>query len=212
MGYKSKFGLGLREKRRARIRLWLVLLALLGATYAGRHILLRQVGAFLVRAEAPQPAEVAVVLAGDGYGHRIERAVELYRQGHVRQILVDGPRGYYGFDEAQLAIQFAVDRGAPREIFVPLRMPARSTVAEVKAVDAELRKRNVRKALIVTSNYHTRRSRAIYEKFGSPQIQYVVVAAPDEDFRPEDWWRSRDAAKVVFFEYAKLIDWWLERN
>jgi uncharacterized SAM-binding protein YcdF (DUF218 family) len=194
-------------------RKWLLLLALapalLAGVYAGRGIWLRQIGEFLVRAEAPEPADICVVLAGDAFGHRIMKAVELARQGYVRQVLVDGPRGMYGFDEAELAIRFAVSQGAARELFIPLAMKARSTVEEAGVVDAELRRRNARKALIVTSNYHTRRAGAIFRRYGSPHIRYVIVAAPDEDFEPAGWWRSRHAEKVVFFEYAKLVDWWL---
>ena len=188
---------------------WLVALALLAVIYASRHVWLRQIGEFLVEAESPQAADIGVVLAGDGFGHRIMKAVDCVRQGYVKQVLVDGPRGIYDYNEAALAIRFAVYRGAPSEAFIPFPMRARSTAAEVQAVDAELQKRNVHKALIVTSNFHTRRARAIFRRFGSRNIRYIIVAAPDEDFSPDDWWRSRDAQKVVFFEYAKLVDWWL---
>src|SRR5712692_6005668 len=194
------------------LRWVILLLVLVAAIYASRSFWLRQMGLFLVSAEAPEPAEIAVVLAGDAYGHRIIKAVDLVRQGYVKEVLVDGPRGYYDFDESKLAIQFAVDRGAPREIFTPLRMRARSTVTEVKTVDAELQKRRIRKALVVTSNFHTRRARSVFRRFGSPNIRYVMVEAPDEDFRPEDWWRTRDAQKVFVIEYLKLLDWWWERN
>ncbi|HEV2112670.1 MAG TPA: hypothetical protein VGR50_00900, partial [Terriglobales bacterium] len=57
--------------------------------------------------------------------------------------------------------------------------------------------------------YHTRRARSVFRRYASRDIQYLFVAAPDEDFTPEDWWHSRDAEKVVFLEYAKLFDWWL---
>lgn len=204
---------GTKRTGRSRIgrwRKWLVAMALVAALYASRGVWLRAMGEFLVRGEAPQAADVAVVLAGDGYGHRLMRAVDLARQGHVRQVLVDGPLGVYDSNEAELAIQFALRRGVPSELLAPVLMRARSTVAEAKAIDAELRKRNLSKALVVTSNFHTRRARAVFDRFGSPGIQYVVVAAPDEDFTPEDWWRSRDARKVVFLEYVKLLNWWLE--
>jgi uncharacterized SAM-binding protein YcdF (DUF218 family) len=182
---------------------------LLALIYAGRHLWLREIGEFLVVSDAPQNADIAVVLAGDGFGRRILKAAELVRQGYVPRVLVDGPRGMYGFDEASLAIRFAVDQGAPREIFIPLVMRARSTMAEARAVDEELRKRNAHTVLIVTSNYHTRRARAVFRRYGSRDIRYFIIAAPDEDFSPENWWTTRDAQKVVFFEYAKLIDWWL---
>jgi hypothetical protein len=32
-----------------------------------------------------------------------------------------------------------------------------------------------------------------------------VVAAPDEFFRPDSWWRSRQAQKTVFAEWCKTI-------
>lgn len=200
--------LGLKSQRVVG-RKWLVALALVIAIYASRHFWLRQMGEFLLHAEPPQSADVAVVLAGDGYGHRILKAVECYREGYVKQVMVDGPRGFYGFDESALAIRFAVDRGAPKEIFIPLPMRSRSTFAEARSIDAELRKRNMHKALIVTSNFHTRRTYSIFRRVGSPGIQYIIVAAPDEDFAPDDWWHSRDAEKVLFFEYVKLLNWWL---
>ncbi len=203
--------LGLTYNRgRRRLKLLAGVVVILAGLYAGRPIWLRQMGEFLIKAQSPEPADMAVVLAGDGYGHRILKAVELVRQGYVPQVLVDGPPGMYGYDESRLAIQFAVDQGAPPEIFIPLPMRARSTIAESQAVDAVLRKRNVRTALVVTSNFHTRRAAAVFRNLGSP-VRYIVVAAPDEDFRPEDWWHSREAQKVVVQEYAKLLYWWWEK-
>ncbi len=197
-------------RKRSRWWKWLLALALLcAAAYAGRRPCLQAVGEFLVRAEAPEKAEVAVVLAGDAYGHRIMRGVKLFRDGYVREVLVDGPRAAYDANEADLAIQFALRRGAPREALVALPMRARNTVIEARAIDAELRKRGIRKALVVTSDYHTRRARAVFRAWGSPGIRYVLVAAPDEDFTPGDWWRSREGQKIVFLEYSKLLYWWL---
>lgn len=207
--------LGLTYKRGGR-RLRLVVGVLAGLSvvvtglYAGRAIWLRQVGGFLIRAQAPEAADLAVVLAGDGSGHRILKAVDLVRQGYVKRVLVDGPRGMYGYDESALAIRYAVDEGAPKEIFIPLPMRVRSTIDESRVVDRELRKRNVRAALVVTSNFHTRRAGEVFRSLGSP-VRYIVVAAPDEDFRPEDWWHSREAQKVVVQEYAKLLYWWWEK-
>ena len=187
----------------------LLAVAVAGGVNAARTVWLRWMGEFLVRAEAPQAADVAVVLAGDGYGHRVMRAVELARQGYVKQILVDGPYEGYDLNEADLAIAFAVRRGAPKEILVPVPMPVHSTVAEARLIDEELQKRKVSKALIVTSNFHTRRARSVFDRIGSRHIQYRVVASPDEDFSPEDWWLDREGKKVLFLEYVKLAYWWL---
>jgi uncharacterized SAM-binding protein YcdF (DUF218 family) len=196
-----------RWSRLARGLLVLATLAL--AVYLSRPLWLTAIGSFLVQEDPLEKADVAIVLAGDGYGHRLMKAVELVRLGYAKQVLVDGPFTAYGYDEAEMAVGYAIKQGVPREILVPVSMRVRSTVAEAGAIDAELRKRGLASALVVTSNFHTRRARAVFRKYGSPGIRYAVIAARDEDFAPENWWQSRDAQKVLFFEYAKLVAWWL---
>jgi uncharacterized SAM-binding protein YcdF (DUF218 family) len=199
-----------KQARRFRWRRWAAVAALGALVWLGRTWWLRGMGEFLVRGEAPQKSDVAVVLAGDGYGHRLMRAVDLVRQGYAPIILVDGPLVAYGHNEAEMAIEWAIRQGVPREILAPAPMRARSTVAEVCNLNEELGRRGVKRALIVTSNFHTRRARQVFHRYGRKDIQYIVVASPDEDFDPADWWRSRDAKKVLLLEYAKLLNWWLE--
>jgi uncharacterized SAM-binding protein YcdF (DUF218 family) len=199
-----------KERRRRRWRLVAAAAVLVAGVWFSRAWWLRETGEFLVKSEAPQKADVVVVLAGDGYGHRLLRAVELVRQGHAPIIVVDGPYTAYEHNEAELAVNWAVRRGVPREILHPLPMPVRSTVDEVKRLNGELERRGVKKALVVTSNYHTRRVRAVLNRFGLKSIQYRVISAPDEFFDPQNWWESRDAKKTVLLEYSKLMNWWLE--
>jgi len=199
-----------KERRRLGWRKWVVAAALVAVIWAGRGWWLRGIGDFLVESDEPQRADIVVVLAGDGYGHRLMKGVELVRQGYAPLVLVDGPRGAYGYNEGELAVGWAVKQGVPREILAPLPMRARSTVREVQALNVELERRGVRKALVVTSNFHTRRARRVFNRFGLQSIQYTMIAARDEDFDPADWWQSRDAKKTVLMEYAKLINWWLE--
>lgn len=185
----------------------LVVLALLGVgAYAGRHVWLTEIGSFLVRTDPLQPAEIVVVLAGDGFGRRIMKAVELVRQGYAPRILVDGPTMNYGVAESDLAIDFAVRQGAARELFDSFPMKARSTMAEAQIVDEELRRRGIRKALVVTSNFHTRRARSIFRKHGSGEVEYVFVKAPHPDFDPRSWWRTRQGKKIVVLEYLKTFN------
>jgi uncharacterized SAM-binding protein YcdF (DUF218 family) len=199
-----------KERRRLGWRKWVVAAALVAVIWASRGWWLRAIGDFLVESEEPQRADIVVVLAGDGYGHRLLKGVELVRAGYAPLALLDGPLTAYGYNEAELAAGWAVKQGVPPEILVTLPIRARSTVTEVEALNAELARRGVKKALVVTSNFHTRRARAVFNRFGLKSIQYIVIAARDEDFDPTDWWLSRDAKKTVLLEYAKLANWWLE--
>jgi uncharacterized SAM-binding protein YcdF (DUF218 family) len=65
----------------------------------------------------------------------------------------------------------------------------------------------VKRVLLVTSNYHTRRAGWIFRR-AAPEMEIFVVAAPDEYFRPEDWWKSREAEKTFAFEWMKTVAEW----
>ncbi len=190
---------------RARLVRWLpVLIALIGLA-AAREYWLSALGRFLVLAESPRKADAIVVLAGDWNGLRILRGAELASQGYAPLVFVSGPRHHYGLFEHELAIPFAVRRGYPESLFIPLSMTgANSTREEALRILPELRRRGIRSALVVTSNYHTRRSTRIYRELAG-DVEVHVVASPDAAFRPDRWWRSRDARKIFLLEWTKLV-------
>jgi len=173
-----------------------------------RTLWLSALGYALVYDEGPAKAGMAVVLAGDSYGHRILRAGELVRAGYVPAVLVSGPGGAYGLHESDLAIPFVVRQGFPAEWFVAFPNEALSTKAEAEAILGELRRRNIRSFLLVTSDYHTARARRIYRAVeratgGGPAIR--VVACRDEFFQPDSWWRTRQGQKTAFIEWCKTV-------
>jgi len=60
----------------------------------------------------------------------------------------------------------------------------------------------------VTSDYHSARARRLFlaaerASGGGPQMR--TVAAPDEFFHPDNWWRDRQGQKIAFFEWSKTV-------
>jgi len=185
--------------------LGLVLIAgALLVAFISRGLWLRFLGEALVRSDPPARADAALVLGGDYTGNRILKACEVARQGYVPRIFVSGPEGHYGFFESDLAIRFAVERGCPASWLVGLPNEAHSTREEAEVLLPELRRRGVRSLLIVTSDYHTRRARRIFEP-QSAGVRLRFVAAPDRYFRARAWWRTRQGQKTVFFEWSKTL-------
>ncbi|HYL76218.1 MAG TPA: YdcF family protein [Bryobacteraceae bacterium] len=193
---------------RRRFRWVLILAALVLVLVLTHRFWLTALGGYLVHAEAAAPADMIVVLAGDFHGDRILTAAALVRQGLAPQALISGPGDNYGLHESDLAIPFAVHHGYPESYFVALPNDSRSTVSEAEVILAELRKRNVRKIDIVTSNFHTRRTGYIY-RHRAHGIEFHVVAAPDRFFTPDGWWKNRDAQKVFVMEWMKTFATWL---
>jgi uncharacterized SAM-binding protein YcdF (DUF218 family) len=168
---------------------------------------LTALGAYLERDSPPSKADVAYVLAGDAYGHRILKAADLVRQGYAPQAVISGPPGYYGFHECDLAIPFAVKAGYPASFFLAFPNEAHSTREESQAAAAEFHKLGVRRVLLITSIYHTRRAGTLF-RAAAPEIEFIVVGAPDEHFRVSDWWRDREGRKTFLTEWLKTAAGW----
>jgi uncharacterized SAM-binding protein YcdF (DUF218 family) len=189
---------------RATALLFAVAMALLVVFHTA---LLTALGNFLIKAGPPRKADIIVVLAGDGWGHRILTAGELIKEGYAPHALISGPDGNYGIYECDLAIPFAVRAGDPESYFTHLEHHARSTADEAQAIVPKLREVGAKRVIVVTSNYHTRRSGKIFHR-AAPDLDFIMVAAPDEFFKPDNWWHNREASKTFVYEWLKTVAEW----
>ena len=164
-------------------------------------------GSYLVHQDQPKHADLALVLAGDATGNRIIRAAELVRQGYVPKVVVSGPSGQYGLYECDLAIPFAVRAGYPESYFIHFEHDAHSTQEEAANAVAELKRLGARHVLLVTSDYHTRRAGRIL-RAAAPDIEFTVVAAPDQYFSAGGWWHNREGRKTFLVEWEKTVANW----
>ena len=191
-----------------RRRTLLLILVLAVAAWFGRARILTALGAYLVDASAPEKADIAVVLAGDITGHRIVTAGDLVKNGYVPVALISGPNRIYGTHECDLAIAFAVKKGYPEAYFAHFEDDVWNTGEEVAAIMVELRRRNVHKVLLVTSNYHTHRALQLFRK-AAGDITAIAIAAPDDNFTPAGWWKNREGQKTFLSEWEKTIAMWV---
>ena len=195
--------------RSSRVLPFLITLAALAVVmFLARTLWLPVVGYALIHADGPAHADIAVVLAGDYWGNRISKAGDLVREGYVPAALVDGPSGFYGMHESDLAIRYAVSKGYPESWFINFPMQANSTQEEARVVVPELRRRNVHSFLLVTSDFHSARARRIFlaaekEAGYAPGFRTVVSHGPD--FNPDNWWRYREGKKTAFIEWCKTL-------
>jgi uncharacterized SAM-binding protein YcdF (DUF218 family) len=196
-------------RRSFRFKSALVLLFLAAVVFLARDVWLGALGAALVHDDGAGKAEIAVVLAGDNWGHRLIKGAELVKQGYAPRVLVSGPPGgFYGLNEADAAIQFAIRKGYPAEWFIPLRHTALSTRDEATAILDALKQRNIHSFLLVTSNFHTARARRIFlkaerQRGGGPDLR--VVASVDQFFTAANWWHNREGRKIAFMEWTKTL-------
>lgn len=188
----------------SRRKILLIVFVLAATAYIFREPILLGVGHALVRNDGPEKADAIVVLAGGAGGDRILKGGELVRQGYAPVALMSGPASNYGLNECELAIPFAVKNGYPEAYFGCVPNQATSTREEARIMVQELKRRGVKKFLLVTSEFHTRRAARVYAA-ESGGVQFRVVATRTPEFDMERWWTTRDGIKNVYMEWSKTV-------
>ena len=82
-----------------------------------------------------------------------------------------------------------------------------STADEATKLQRYLREHHLTRLIVVTSNFHTRRSRLLFRRVlaGSGVQVSVQAAPPNFAFNPHDWWTRRQDSKILLWEYQKLL-------
>lgn len=163
---------------------------------------------YLKYEDGPCRADVIVVLSGDYGGTRSAKGAELLRAGYAPALQLDGAVRIFGRPEAELAAEMAVQQGATWDRVHAWQHTGQSTLAEARLLAKELRNRGVKKFLLVTSDFHTRRASTIVAATpGMPP--FCTVAAPTLDYR-EDWWKGRESSELIVFEWLRTLNTWRE--
>lgn len=208
-----------RYPQRGGTLLWLLVLLLLGLllllVYFLRAPLLRGVAEWWIVDEPLEKAQALVVLGGDNpMADRVRHAVALYRADWAPRVVLSGTRLRGYLSEADLMKRDATSLGMPAEDLILARHDAHSTLGEALALRPVLAEHNFRKIIVVTSNFHSRRTRKIFRAVYRAQgTQVWVSAAPDSNFDPARWWRQREGWELLFLELLKtLYTWWEVRE
>jgi len=182
------------------------ILVVCAVLYLARVPLLRFAGEFWVVDEPPETSDVIVVLSGDNYdAERATRAASLFKSGMAPRVVATGRALRSYATTTDLMKRDLVEHGVPENAIVPFTHKADDTRDEAAAVSEFVRSHGWKKILLVTSNYHTRRSQYIYEHALPSSDQLLTVAAPDSDYDPNYWWRTRTGVKIFFHELGGYL-------
>lgn len=164
----------------------------------------------------PEHADAAVVLSGSNPATvaRFDEAVRLLERGGVEHVvLLVHARVVWGDwypDVARRFIEREYDEHVAEKIIVCEGL-ADSTSEEAKALQKCLAEPGWESIVVVTSNYHTRRAKLIWNAMleqQPPHLSLAVHGVFDGSFAPRGWWRRRRDAKTWFLETTKLA-WYL---
>lgn len=171
--------------------------------------LVAALGGQILVVERPRKAEVIVVVGGEG-NLRIQRGLQLLREGYAPRLVITARTTWhlFGWTEADLARQFVsqLEPGLAQATSV-VQITSRCTWEEATEVKEFLSLMGVRSALLVTSQYHSRRALSVFRRM-LPGIECGIIAVPEPYLFGVHWWQHREWTKCTFYEWTRLL-WWL---
>jgi uncharacterized SAM-binding protein YcdF (DUF218 family) len=192
-----------KRNRAIRTSIAIVILLLIGVLCAVRS------GSYLV-VNQPERSDVIVVLAGDHDDHRYWGALALLRAGYGQKMVMDASSDLtYGQTSAERAAAFVRQSAGSNQSQISVcTITNDSTVQEASNIRDCLAQLHPapKSALLVTSDFHTRRAFSIVRS-RLPQYRWSVAAVNDPTIFGQPWWRNREWAKTALYEWQKLV-WW----
>lgn len=198
-----------RHPARSVLSLLLFVLFLL-ATF--REPLLLYVGRWLVVSDRVVKSDLIVVLSGDAAARAPEGAA-LYRKGLAPRLLVTGklvPSALRSLGihltSAEVTAKGLERSGVPRSAIVVETSTGTSTWEEATFTRRYLTQHNLRSVIVVTSKFHTRRSKLAFQHaLKKTGVRVQVVASHFDPVRVAGWWTREKELIQVNNEYLKLL-------
>lgn len=181
-----------------------------------RNPILRGIGNYLVAEDHAELTEACFVLGGNSF-ERGTQAVKLSAIYPEQKFVTTGgnyPLQIQAFDttmyEAELTKHFMVKRGVAADKIVTLTNST-STLEESDEILAYCKEHGVKKISVLSSAFHLRRVRWVFEKkFSKEGIQVLFFAAPDRTFNADNWWKDEEGLITCNNEYIKLLYYFLK--
>jgi uncharacterized SAM-binding protein YcdF (DUF218 family) len=205
-----------RAKRRRRILLIVVLCLLLLwplVTWVGAQLL-------IVKSDLAAADAIVVMSGSSTYLERAEWAAKLYREGRAPVVILTNDSLIAGWDRKEernpyfyeLAARELQRRGVPESKIQVVSDIALGTYEESLGVRDYATSHQLKRLLIVTSAYHTRRTLwSLRHACEGSGIEIGIDGPPPgwQTPAPSRWWWRRRGWKLVAGEYVKLIYYWM---
>ena len=200
--------LGRSSRRYYFVFLCLIFLVFLCLSYT---LWLPLFGSFLVTNDRLEPSDVLIVLGTHPNGERVDWAAKLYKRGLAAKVIMCGYKAGWKTSTAEIMKKQALALGIPEDkIILDYGWNTHGTWDNARNSLKIIADNNFSSAIVVTSNYHTRRSKLAFNKiFRNTNLKILISGCPDSFFRPNQWWENRESAETIFYEYTKLIYYFL---
>jgi uncharacterized SAM-binding protein YcdF (DUF218 family) len=166
-------------------------------------------------------ADAIVVLSGSStYRERTAWAAKLYREGRAPIVILTNDSLISGWDRVEernpyfyeLAAKELQQGGVPAEKIEVVSDIALGTYEESLGLRDYATAHNLKRLLVVTSAYHSRRALWSMRHASERSGIEVGIDSPPPGWQtpaPSTWWMRRRGWRVVAGEYVKMVYYWM---
>lgn len=208
-----------QNKSRLSIILLFSLFFLLILLFLFRYPLLQALGEYLITEDRSGRAQIIVILQGS-IPDRIIHGISLFQAGYANRLVMVRSHDfscYHLMEEYNLQLvghvdqnyQVAMELGLSSEDIVILPGRADSTLDEALIIKEYLLEENLYSLYLVTSKYHSTRSKKIFTHILGEGVLVLSSPSPYDPFDASTWWTERRQARNLLLEYLKLINFYL---
>ena len=156
----------------------------------------------LLIVDHPAPSDLILVPSGD-FALRSESAFTLAERGYSNQVLIDEGSEVLNFGRTLAERRLNQLSGAPVKVSI-CPIWTESTFTESQEAARCVENFKVRRILIVTSDFHTRRAVTIFRR-AMPAVTFSVASVPTA-YSTKPWWSPSSLATST--EEWGAILWW----
>ncbi len=207
---KKRSGTSPRMKFSRTVLLFTFLIAIV---YLFRIHLLTGMASFLVVDDNPPKGDIIFLLNGDVHT-RPFLAARLFHEGRADRIVIaraeDEPAVQAGLfpNETDVAVRVMKKLGVPAGNISVIPFPggATSTRDEASVLRRYVDAHDIKRVILVTSAFHTRRALWIMQKeFAGSSATILSAPAPHNKFDKASWWKEESGLIYFANEYIKLF-------
>jgi len=146
-------------------------------------------------------ADAVVIFTGDN--RRIEEGLELSNNNDIKYILISGVANKSTLE--QIVDKYVNKKAYLEKIHsIELGKKATNTVGNIMETKEWAEKNNFHSIIIVTSNYHVPRCKALFRK---KLISADIIIYPtfSDKFDKKSWWKNLRSVKLIINEYHKYL-------
>jgi len=210
----------LSRRFRHLVYMGLGIILICAVAYLAHPVLLRSMGGYLIVEDPLERASAIVVLSSE-LPYRALEAARLYKDGWAPKVILTRPHrkrhssileslGIHRMEVHELHYEVLLRSEVEVEAIVVIDEGVGNTLSELKTVLRALSPSIDTTLIIVTSHYHSRRTRNIWDYLTDGNVRGIIRwTTEDSLFDAERWWKNRNSIELLVHEYGGLVNYWL---